>query len=103
MTTATFPRYDTYKDSGTEWLGEIPEHWDVKPGRVTLSLNKEKNKGNFENIVLSLSYGNIVVKPPAKLTSLVPESFEGYQIIKPGDIVIRPTDLQNDTTSLHIS
>ena len=23
-------RYNTYKDSGVEWLGEIPEHWEVK-------------------------------------------------------------------------
>ncbi|MCF6295018.1 MAG: restriction endonuclease subunit S [Flavobacteriaceae bacterium] len=23
-------RYDTYKDSGIEWIGEIPEHWKVK-------------------------------------------------------------------------
>lgn len=26
----SFPRYHEYKDSGVEWLGEVPEHWDVK-------------------------------------------------------------------------
>lgn len=26
----SFPRYEKYKDSGVEWLGEVPEHWDVK-------------------------------------------------------------------------
>ncbi|MDP0490942.1 MAG: restriction endonuclease subunit S [Verrucomicrobiota bacterium JB023] len=98
----TFPRYDRYKDSGVEWLGEIPEHWKLLPGRVTLSLNKEKNTGNIEDTVLSLSYGRLVIKPPEKLTGLVPESFESYQIINPGDIVIRPTDLQNDWTSLRV-
>mgnify|MGYP001449014478 CR=1 FL=1 len=25
----SFPRYERYKDSGVEWIGEIPEHWDV--------------------------------------------------------------------------
>lgn len=25
----SFPRYPAYKDSGVEWLGELPEHWDV--------------------------------------------------------------------------
>ena len=25
----SFPRYPSYKDSGVEWLGEVPEHWDV--------------------------------------------------------------------------
>lgn len=55
-----------------------------------------------EKTVLSLSYGRIVVKPPDRLTGLVPESFETYQIVEPGDIVIRATDLQNDKTSLRV-
>ena len=25
----SFPRYPAYKDSGVEWLGEVPEHWDL--------------------------------------------------------------------------
>lgn len=48
---SSFPKYDRYKDSGVEWVGDVPEHWDVLPGRVTLSLNKEKNTGNFEDTV----------------------------------------------------
>jgi type I restriction enzyme S subunit len=98
----SFPKYERYKDSGIEWVEKIPSHWDVKPGRVTLSLNKEKNAGNIEETVLSLSYGRLVIKPPEKMTGLVPESLEGYQIINPGDIIIRPTDLQNDWTSLRV-
>ena len=97
-----FSKYETYKDSGVEWLGEVPAHWHVELGRTTLWLNNEKNHGNVEDTVLSLSYGRLVIKPPEKLTGLVPESFEGYQIINPGDIIIRPTDLQNDTTSLRV-
>jgi type I restriction enzyme S subunit len=31
----SFPRYQAYKDSGVEWLGEVPEHWDVKPLKGT--------------------------------------------------------------------
>lgn len=27
----TFPAYSAYKDSGVEWLGEVPEHWEVLP------------------------------------------------------------------------
>ena len=25
----SFPRYPKYKDSGVEWLGEVPEHWGL--------------------------------------------------------------------------
>ncbi|MEY8870274.1 restriction endonuclease subunit S [Meridianimaribacter flavus] len=93
-------RYDSYKDSGVEWLGDIPKHWQVKPGFTILFESKEKNTGFKENTVLSLSYGNVIIKPEEKLTGLVPESFETYQLVEPGDIIIRPTDLQNDKTSL---
>ena len=27
----SFPRYPSYKDSGVEWLGDVPENWKVKP------------------------------------------------------------------------
>jgi type I restriction enzyme, S subunit len=55
-----------------------------------------------EQTVLSLSYGRIIIKPVEKYHGLVPDSFETYQIVNPGDIVIRTTDLQNDHTSLRI-
>ena len=95
-----YRKYNNYKCSGVEWLGAIPEHWQIKPGFTILSESKEKNIGFIEKTVLSLSYGNVIVKPEEKLTGLVPESFETYQLVKPGDIIIRPTDLQNDKTSL---
>ena len=93
-------RYSEYKDSGIEWLGEVPEKWQVLPGFAFLRERSEKNTGMKESQVLSLSYGNVIVKPEEKLTGLVPESFETYQLVYPGDIIIRPTDLQNDKTSL---
>lgn len=94
--------YPDYKDSGVLWLGKIPAHWDVKPGMAFISQRKEKNVGMKESTVLSLSYGQIVIKPLEKLHGLVPESFETYQIADPGNIIIRGTDLQNDKTSLRV-
>lgn len=94
--------YHRMKDSGVEWLGEVPEHWAVTPGRSVLGTKFVRNEGLKENQVLSLSYGRIIVKPEEKLRGLVPESFETYQIVDPGDIIIRATDLQNDRTSLRI-
>lgn len=95
-----FNKYDAYKDSGVEWLGDIPEEWSIKPGLVAFSENKRSNKGMVRNTVLSLSYGKIIIKPEEKLVGLVPESFETYQLVEPSDIIIRCTDLQNDQTSL---
>lgn len=89
-----------FKDSGVEWIGEIPKHWEVFPGLRVFSENKRKNTGMIDDRVLSLSYGRIIRKPKEKLVGLVPESFETYQIVKAGDIIIRCTDLQNDKVSL---
>ena len=89
------------KPSGVEWLGHIPAHWRQLPGKVCYRERKKVlNTGMRENTVLSLSYGQIVVKPPEKLHGLVPASFETYQIVDPSDIIVRPTDLQNDWNSL---
>lgn len=88
------------KDSGVEWIGLVPEHWELTIGMNVFRENKRDNKGMKENTVLSLSYGKIIIKPEEKLFGLVPESFETYQIVEPNDIIIRCTDLQNDQTSL---
>lgn len=97
---ADLKHYPVMKDSGVEWLGKVPEHWDLMPGRACFHEKKRANTGLTETTVLSLSYGRIVVKPEEKLHGLVPASFETYQIIKPGEIICRPTDLQNDKVSL---
>jgi len=44
----SFPRYPLYKDSGVEWLGEVPAHWDVKRLRYCVRLLTEKtDRRNF--------------------------------------------------------
>ena len=92
--------YPDYKPSGVEWLGDVPAHWEQLPGRACYYEKKLPNTGMRETTVLSLSYGQIVVKPVEQHHGLVPASFETYQVVEPGDIIIRPTDLQNDWTSL---
>jgi len=94
--------YPEYKDSGVPWLGAVPKHWAVQPVFTCYLPRQVKNIGMKENKVLSLSYGRIVVKSPDKLHGLVPESFETYQIADKDDIIIRPTDLQNDHNSLRV-
>ena len=92
-------RYESYKDSGVQWLGEIPGHWGCVKLKMFCQDNKEKNKGNIESCVLSLSYGNIIVKKNVNF-GLVPENYDSYQIVNPGNIILRLTDLQNDHKSL---
>lgn len=89
-----------YKDSDIEWVGDIPEHWGIHPVYSYFGERKVKNKLGKEENLLSLSYGKIVQKDINTSDGLLPESFNTYNIVEPGDIIIRPTDLQNDKRSL---
>ena len=40
----SFPRYKKTKPSGVEWLGEVPEHWEVKRIRFVAELNPSKSE-----------------------------------------------------------
>lgn len=88
------------KDSGIEWIGQIPKHWKVHRISKYFYEGKDKNILGKETNLLSLSYGNIIRKDINTLTGLLPENFNTYNIVEKGDIIIRPTDLQNDKKSL---
>ena len=87
-------------DSGVEWVGEIPAHWLVHPVYYYYGERKNKNYLGKEDNLLSLSYGRVVRKDINTSDGLLPESFNTYNIVETGDIIIRPTDLQNDKRSL---
>lgn len=88
------------KDSGIEWVGEIPAHWPIHPVYSYYGERKNKNRLGKEDNLLSLSYGRVIRKDINTNDGLLPESFNTYNIVEAGDIIIRPTDLQNDKRSL---
>ena len=90
------------KDSGVEWIGMMPSNWQVKYLFQFVSQVKNKNNDLREKNLLSLSYGKIKRKDIETTDGLLPASFDGYNIIEEGDIVMRLTDLQNDHTSLRV-
>lgn len=90
------------KSSGVEWIGDIPEKWNVRKLFQVFTQVKNKNQGMVETNLLSLSYGKIKQKNIETSFGLLPESFETYNIIDKNDIVLRLTDLQNDQKSLRV-
>ena len=90
------------KDSGIEWIGEIPSEWKVHMLSQIFYQHKCKNKDLQENNLLSLSYGKIKRKNIDVAGGLLPESFDNYNIIDVNDSVLRLTDLQNDHKSLRV-
>jgi len=94
--------YEKMKDSGIEWIGNIPSHWRIHTLYQLVTQVREKNRDLQEKNLLSLSYGKIKRKDIDSPDGLLPASFDGYNIIEAGDIVLRLTDLQNDHTSLRV-
>ena len=89
-------------DSGIEWIGKIPEGWGTNTAFQIFTQVKNKNEGLKEQNLLSLSYGKIKRKSIETVGGLLPENFDGYNIIEADDIVLRLTDLQNDQKSLRV-
>jgi type I restriction enzyme, S subunit len=78
-----------------------PPSWSLgKLHRILRVRRNHKNLGMEEKNLLSLSYGHIIRRDIETAEGLLPESFETYQIVNPGNIVMRLTDLQNDKRSL---
>ena len=88
------------KDSGIEYVGYIPSSWEIHPVYYYFGERKAKNYALKEQNLLSLSYGKIIRKDINTNGGLLPASFNTYNIVEAGDIIIRPTDLQNDKRSL---
>lgn len=92
-------RYSNYKQSSYDWLGRVPQHWDEKFLEQTASEKCVKNSRNTVKQVLSLSYGEIKKKNNLN-KGLIAQDLSTYQIVEPGDTIMRLTDLQNDHKSL---
>ena len=88
------------RGTAVSWVKTIPAHWNEKSLIQVAEEQQIKNAGMVEDNLLSLSYGKIINKDIKTTDGLLPLSFEGYQIVHDGNIILRLTDLQNDHKSL---
>lgn len=89
MESVKIQRYPAYKDSGTEWLGEVPEHWKVTKVKNVFRLVMEPSPKNNDFELLSV-YTDIGVKPRKELEERgnKASTTDGYWFVKKGDIVV---------------
>ena len=82
------------KDSGVEWIGEIPEEWFVRRNKTVFGCSKEivGSKSETEQL-LSLTTNGVKEKSKDVFTGKVPESFDTYQTVKINDLVMCLFDL----------
>ena len=95
-------RYEEYQPTEYDWLPEVPKHWENRYLFQICSKQSISNKDVHHQNLLSLSYGRIIKKDINTTKGLLPESFDTYQIVNDGNIILRLTDLQNDHKSLRV-
>lgn len=86
----TFPAYPDYKDSGVEWLGKVPSHWDVKKFRYFFKESVEKITNEVVGPMLSVSgYRGIEIKKYSDENQIrADEDLVGYRIVRKGQLVV---------------
>ena len=87
MTLTTHP-YPVYKPSAVPWLGDVPAHWDVRRGKALMApVDIRSTTGDEELLTVSARRG-IVPRDTANVTMFKAESYVGYKLCWPGDLVI---------------
>ena len=88
------------KDSGIEWIGQVPDTWKVIKAKYIFENHKEiagKNQNKYDR--LSLTLKGVLKRSRDDTKGLQSESLETYQILRKGELVFKMIDLNNVSTS----
>ena len=77
------------------WIGKVPNHWDVKRIKHLFHIKKEISEIPENEEVLSLTFGGIIKRDITTNEGQLPETYKGYTKIYPDDIVMNPMDLRS--------
>ena len=80
------------KNSGIEWIGQIPEDWNIV--KVKHAFTRKNEKAQQDNpVVLSLARSGVKVRDVSKNEGQVAESYYNYNPVAVGDLLLNPMDL----------
>lgn len=88
----SLPRYPRYKDSGVEWLGEVPVHWDVRRARWLFEI-KKRIAGELGHDILSITQRGVRVKDTESNDGQLSMDYSKYQLVQVGDFAMNHMDL----------
>ncbi len=82
------------KDSGIEWIGEIPEGWEISRNKNCFSCGKEiVGQASADTQLLSLTTKGVKKKSETDVAGKVPESYDTYQVVETNDLIMCLFDL----------
>ncbi|WP_220491356.1 MULTISPECIES: restriction endonuclease subunit S [unclassified Pseudoalteromonas] len=101
---AAMPKYEVYKDSGVDWLGEAPNHWDLLANKHIFKLKKKQvGKHSSEYDLLSLTLKGIIKRDMENPEGKFPAEFDTYQEVKKGDFVFCLFDVEETPRTVGLS
>ena len=91
--------YSSYKETNQLWTPVIPQHWKFYRAKRIFDSPKEKNGGNKESNILSLTLRGVIHNSKENPIGLAPTDYATYQVFEPDDLVFKLIDLENVSTS----
>lgn len=92
------------KDSGAEWLGEVPETWDIAPLKSFLQLRRDiVGTDSVNTKLLSLTLQGVIERDLENPTGKMPASFDGYQRISAGEMVFCLFDMDETPRTVGVA
>lgn len=90
------------KDSAIDWIGQIPEHWEIKTINNMFMLTETRNRDMKIIDAYQFKFGEIVQKTKLKLTKDLIHTYQDYTIVQPNDIVFNGLNLNYDFVTQRI-
>ena len=80
------------KYSGVEWIGNVPDSWEIRKVKQCFYISKEQANQNNPT-VLSLARSGVKVRDISNNEGQLAASYDNYNVVKPGDLLLNPMDL----------
>lgn len=86
MTIAAYPKHHSFKPSGFDWIGDVPEHWDVEKLGSMLTAVSEKNRPDLPLLSITREQGVIErdVEDQDSNHNFIPDDLSGYRVLREG-------------------
>ncbi|MHC5552619.1 restriction endonuclease subunit S [Vibrio parahaemolyticus] len=101
---ALMPSYEAYKDSGVEWLGDIPASWSLLANKHIFRLKKKQvGKRSNEYDLLSLTLRGVIKRDMENPEGKFPAEFDSYQEVRCGDFIFCLFDVEETPRTVGLS
>jgi type I restriction enzyme S subunit len=97
-------KYSSYKNSGAEWLGDIPKHWNTLSNKNIFKLKKNQvGKKSGDYVLLSLTLNGVIKRDMENPQGKFPAEFNTYQEVKKGDFIFCLFDVEETPRCVGLS